>query len=65
MNPTPPPPDAALGLPLTLWANLPLLICLVFSAAILIGFLFIVRENRRVALRQQREEEQERLNQDA
>jgi hypothetical protein len=49
MTPTPPPPDALLGLPLAVWTNLPLFLCLVFGAAILIGFLFIVRENRRVA----------------
>lgn len=49
MTPTPPPPDASLGLPLAVWANLPLLLCLVFAAALLIGFMIIVRENKRIA----------------
>lgn len=52
MNATPTPPGAALGLPMSVWTYLPLLVCLVFAIAILIGFLFITRENRRIAAQQ-------------
>ncbi len=46
---TPPPPDSTLGLPLSVWTNLPLLVCLIFAIAIFIGFLIIMRENKRIA----------------
>ncbi len=52
MNATPTPPGAALGLPMAVWTYLPLLVCLVFAITLLIGFLFIMRENRRIAARQ-------------
>ncbi|MBX7233493.1 MAG: hypothetical protein K1X65_03850 [Caldilineales bacterium] len=51
MTPTPPPPDPLMSLPLAFWANLPLVVCLIFAVAIVIGFLIIVRENRRIAAR--------------
>lgn len=57
MTPTPPPPDALLSLPVSFWSNLPLLVCLVFAMAILIGFFVIVRENKRSAVK-------DRLNED-
>jgi len=40
-----------MSLPLAFWANLPLVVCLIFAVAIVIGFLIIVRENRRIAAR--------------
>ena len=52
MNATPTPPAAALGLPMAVWTYLPLFVCMVFAVAILIGFLFITRENRRIAAQQ-------------
>ncbi len=45
MTPTPIRPG---GLPLTVWANLPLLVCLIFAVVIIIGVLIISRETRRV-----------------
>lgn len=64
MTPTPPPPSADLGLPMSVWTYLPLLVCLVFATAILVGFLFIVRENRRIA-RQSRMIEESEQNQES
>lgn len=49
---TPPPPNDPGGLPLSVWANLPFLVCGAFALAILVGLFFIVRENRRVARQQ-------------
>lgn len=46
---TPPPPDSTLGLPLSVWTNLPFLVCLIFAIAILLGVLIIMRENKRIA----------------
>ncbi|NUQ36732.1 MAG: hypothetical protein HUU23_02835 [Caldilineales bacterium] len=53
-TPEPPPPAELAGLPLEVWTNLPFLICGVFAIAFLIGALFILRENRRVAARRAR-----------
>jgi hypothetical protein len=47
MTPTPIHPG---GLPLAVWANLPLLVCLIFAVVITIGVLVIRREIRRVHL---------------
>jgi|GEM_PF-6410247 len=47
MTPTPIHPG---GLPLAVWANLPLLVCLIFAVVITIGVLVIRRETRRVYL---------------
>lgn len=44
-SPTPISPG---GLPLAVWANLPLLACLIFAVVITIGVLVIMREIRRV-----------------
>ena len=53
---TPEPPQNPGGVPLEIWANLPFLVCGAFVVVILIGSIFIVRENRRVAARQARED---------
>ncbi|MCS7039772.1 MAG: hypothetical protein RMN24_10360 [Anaerolineae bacterium] len=44
-SPTPISPG---GLPLAVWANLPLLACLIFAVVIAVGVLVIMRETRRV-----------------
>lgn len=44
-SPTPISPG---GLPLVVWANLPLLVCLIFAVVITIGVLVIMRETHRV-----------------
>ncbi|MCO6453384.1 MAG: hypothetical protein J5I90_21560 [Caldilineales bacterium] len=45
----PTPPADPGGLTMTLWANLPLLTCLVFGVAILIGLIIIFRKNQQMA----------------
>ncbi len=46
----PPTPEPATGgLPMSVWANLPFIVCGVFALVTLIGMYFIVRENRRIA----------------
>ena len=48
----PPTPEPEMGdLPMSVWANLPFLVCGVFAIVTLIGLLLIVRENRRIAER--------------
>ena len=48
----PPAPEPEMGdLPMSIWANLPFIVCGVFAIVTLIGLLFIVRENRRIAER--------------
>ncbi len=48
----PPTPEPEMGdLPMSIWTNLPFIVCGVFVVVTLIGLLFIVRENRRIAER--------------
>lgn len=48
----PPTPEPEMGdLPMSLWANLPFIVCGVFAIVTMIGLIFIVRENRRIAER--------------
>ncbi|MCP4165786.1 MAG: hypothetical protein GY759_07810 [Chloroflexi bacterium] len=48
---TPLPPESGIpnDLPLSLWANLPLLVCGAFFLFIIIGTLLIIRKNRSMA----------------
>jgi hypothetical protein len=55
-SPTPIHPG---GLPLAVWANLPLLACLLFAVVITVGVLIILRETRRVNLQRMQAEQDE------
>ena len=54
-----PPPDAANpgGIPMDVWANLPLIACCAFGAVSLIGILVLIRESQRLARQRSLEEE--------
>ncbi|NOX63113.1 MAG: hypothetical protein GXP42_14400 [Chloroflexi bacterium] len=59
--PTPTPPSAPIapaGLPLEVWANLPLIVCLIFAFVTLTGVIVLILLNRRDA-RLRAEEEME------
>ena len=54
-----PPPDATNpgGIPMDVWANLPLIACCTFGAASLIGILILIRQNQRMTRQRSLEED--------
>jgi deoxyribose-phosphate aldolase len=45
-----PPPENPAGLPLSIWANLPLFVCLVFGVAAAVGTVIVIRHQRKMSI---------------